>query len=61
VKLLRLILRLTFFPAAFAFLGGAAAADAHARVEVGLVAGALAGPGAAPDRGAACGCDFIAP
>jgi hypothetical protein len=34
---------LTCFPAALGFQGGAAAFDAHARVEVGIVAGALAG------------------
>jgi hypothetical protein len=43
VQRLRLILCLTFFPAALAFLGGAAAQDAHANVAVGLSAGALVG------------------
>jgi hypothetical protein len=39
----RLVLCLICFPAALVFLGGAAAVDAHARVEVGIVAGVLAG------------------
>jgi hypothetical protein len=43
VQRLRPIACLTSFPAAFGFLNGAAIVDAHARVEVGIVAGVLAG------------------